>query len=79
MTLILLLSLGNPSEVVVTWVTLSSTKFSVVEYNKVGFPLTMRAFGSITKFVDGGTEHRVLFMHRVKLTGLIADQVYGRY
>ena len=64
---------------VVTWVTLSSTKFSIVEYNKVGFPLTMQAFGSITKFVDGGTEHRVLFMHRVKLTGLIADQVYGRY
>ena len=64
---------------VVTWVTLSLTDFSVVEYNKVGFPLTMRAFGSITKFVDGGTEHRVLFMHRVKLTGLIADQVYGRY
>ncbi|KAK2561166.1 Acid phosphatase type 7 [Acropora cervicornis] len=69
-------STGNPSEVIVTWVTLSSTKFSIVEYNKVGFPLTMRAFGSITKFVDGGTEHRVLFMHRVKLTGLIADQVY---
>ena len=50
-----------------------------MEYNKVGFPLTMRAFGRITKFVDGGAEHRVLFMHRVKLTGLIADQVYGRY
>lgn len=63
----------------VTWVTLTSTNFSIVEYNKGGFPLTMQANGSITKFTDGGSEHRVLYMHRVKLTGLAPDQVYGRY
>ena len=63
---------------VVTWVTLTSTNFSIVEYNKAGFPLTMRASGSITKFQDGGSEKRILYIHRVKLTGLAPDVVYGR-
>ena len=63
----------------VTWVTLASTDYSIVEYNKAGFPLTLRATGDITKFTDGGSEHRVLYMHRVKLTGLVPDQMYGGY
>jgi len=70
---------GDPSEMMVTWVTLKFTNFSIVEYNKAGFPLTMWASGSITKFTDGGSEHRVLYIHRVKLTGLAPDQVYGMY
>ncbi|XP_068729313.1 acid phosphatase type 7-like [Montipora capricornis] len=69
-------STGDPSEMIVTWVTLSFTNDSIVEYNKFGFPLTMRASGNITRFVDGGSEHRVLYMHRVKLTGLTPDEVY---
>ena len=63
----------------VTWVTLTSTNYSIVEYNKGGFPLTMKASGSITKFTDGGSKRRVLYIHRVKLTGLAYDQVYGMY
>ena len=63
----------------VTWVTLAITDYSIVQYNKAGFPLTLQASGEITKFIDGGSEHRVLYMHRVKLTGLIPDQMYGRY
>ncbi|MFA8344294.1 MAG: fibronectin type III domain-containing protein, partial [Rhodothermaceae bacterium] len=63
----------------VTWVTLAPTNYSIVEYNKAGFPLTLQATGGITKFTDGGSEHRVLYIHRVKLTGLVPDQMYGRY
>ena len=63
----------------VTWVTLTLTNYSIVEYNKGGFPLTLRATGTVTKFTDGGSQHRVLYMHRVKLTGLAYDQVYGGY
>ena len=50
-----------------------------MEYNKGGFPLTLRATGAVTKFTDGGSQHRALYMHRVKLMGLAYDQVYGGY
>ena len=63
----------------VTWVTLAATNYSIVEYNKVGLPLALRASGAITKFTDGGSAHRVLYIHRVKLTGLVPDQIYGKY
>ena len=62
----------------ITWVTLANTDYSIVEYNKAGFPPTLRTTGDITKFTDGGSEHRVLYMHRVKLTGLVPDQIYGK-
>ncbi|CAH3179914.1 unnamed protein product [Porites evermanni] len=71
-----LASTGDPTEMMVTWVTLTLTNYSIVEYNKGGFPLTLRATGAVTKFTDGGSQHRVLYMHRVKLTGLAYDQVY---
>ena len=77
-TYIVVLS-GDPTEMMVTWVTLAYTNYTVVEYNKAGFPLTLQASGDITKFTDGGSEHRVLYIHRVKLTGLVPDQMYGRY
>ena len=70
---------GDPTEMMVTWVTLAPTNYSIVEYNKVGLPLTLRASGGITKFTDGGPAKRVLYIHRVKLTGLVPGQRYGRY
>jgi len=69
-------STGDPTEMMVTWVTLAFTNYSIVEYNKAGFPLTLRVPGGVTKFTDGGSEHRVLYIHRVKLTGLVPDQMY---
>lgn len=77
LTFLVTITLGDPTEVMVTWVTLTLTNYSIVEYNKGGFPLTLRATGAVTKFTDGGSQHRVLYMHRVKLTGLAYDQVYG--
>ena len=70
---------GDPTEMMVTWVTLAYTNYTVVEYNKAGFPLTLQAAGDSTKFTDGGSEHRVLYIHRVKITGLVPDQMYGKY
>lgn len=63
----------------VTWVTLAQTEYSVVQYNKAGLSLTLQTSGTVTKFTDGGSAHRVLWMHRVKLTGLMPGQVYGMY
>ena len=71
---------GNPTEMIVTWTTLESTPYSVVEYNMVGEKLFSRMVtGSFTKFTDGGSEKRVEFIHRVKLTGLIPGKRYGVY
>ncbi|KAL9953577.1 hypothetical protein ACROYT_G041018 [Oculina patagonica] len=69
-------STGVPTEMMVTWVTLAPTNYSIVQYNKASFPLTLQATGGVTKFTDGGPAHRVLFIHRVKLTGLVPDQMY---
>ena len=79
MSLMYCYTLGDPTEMMVTWVTLAPTDYSIVQYNKAGFPLTLQASGGITKFTDGGSEHRVLYIHRVKLTGLVPDQMYGMY
>lgn len=69
-------STGDPTEMMVTWVTLAQTEYSVVQYNKAGLSLTLQTSGTVTKFTDGGSAHRVLWMHRVKLTGLMPGQVY---
>lgn len=47
----------NPSEMMVTWVTMNSTKTPKVEYNLIGeenFCLHSVGFSSV--FVDGGNE-----------------------
>lgn len=61
----------------VTWVTFSPTVNPTVEYNVHGEPLRFNAAGIMTKFKDGGWLHRVLYIHRTKLTGLKPDQSYG--
>lgn len=62
----------------VTWVTLTSAvKSSFVEYGVSSYDLV--AVGEQTDFVDGGREHRQLFMHRVVLTNLRPDTRYGKF
>ena len=55
------------------------TPYSVVEYNKLMKPLTLRATGAVTNFTDGGSEHIVRYIHRVKLTGLVPATTYGKF
>ena len=60
---------------VVTWVTLSTlNESSIVEYGRTS--LSSVAKGTRTKFVDGGKEKRVIYMHRVTLTGLSPGKKY---
>ncbi|PFX26343.1 Iron/zinc purple acid phosphatase-like protein [Stylophora pistillata] len=70
------LMIGDPTEMMVTWVTFSPTVNQTVEYNVHGEPLRFNATGTMTKFKDGGWLLRVLYIHRTKLTGLKPEQSY---
>ena len=61
----------------VTWVTLNSTRDTVVEYGPDG--LTMSATGTQTAFQDGGDQKRVIYVHKVLLIGLKPLQKYSTY
>ncbi|XP_025104272.1 LOW QUALITY PROTEIN: acid phosphatase type 7-like [Pomacea canaliculata] len=65
---------GNSTEMVVTWVTQDTTSTSTVMYGLSDLNLT--ASGSMTTFVDGGSQHRKLYIHRVTLTGLLPGHKY---
>lgn len=68
---------NDPTEMMITWVTLDKTNASIVEYGEglqIGF--TLKAVGQETAFVDGGSEKRKLYMHRVLLQGLTPGQRY---
>ncbi|XP_054714033.1 acid phosphatase type 7-like [Uloborus diversus] len=69
------LSCGNsPTEMMVTWVTMDPTNTSTVEYGLRKLDHTQT--GTVSKFVDGGSEARVLFIHRVLLTDLKPNTEY---
>ena len=61
---------------VVTWVTMNRTTASVVEYGRDNLNTVAR--GSQDVFIDGGSERRHIYMHRVTLSGLMPGQSYGR-
>ena len=62
----------------ITWVTFAYVD-SIVEYGFADKALSSMALGKVTNFTDGGSEHRVLYVHRVKLTGLKPGTSYGTY
>lgn len=52
---------------------------SVVEYgDRCKLPMNKRAFGFATKYKACGWKERILYMHRVKLEGLIPGRGYGK-
>ncbi|XP_046847754.1 acid phosphatase type 7-like [Xenia sp. Carnegie-2017] len=67
---------GDETEMVITWVTFAKNVDSIVEYGLADHALDGRKSGSATKFTDGGSEHRILYIHRVKLTGLKPSTLY---
>ncbi|KAG5450963.1 Acid phosphatase type 7 [Clonorchis sinensis] len=70
------LALGDRADIiVVTWVTLLPTNASIVLYGTSEL-LSQTASGSRSTYVDGGTERRVLYNHRVTLTDLLHGHRY---
>ncbi|XP_064622979.1 acid phosphatase type 7-like [Lineus longissimus] len=67
---------AKPTEMVFTWVTFTDTG-SVVEYGLSSSQLDMSAKGASEEFRDGGKEKRIIFMHRVTVTGLSSGQMYN--
>ncbi len=60
----------------VTWVTWNDT-MSYVEYSdKNPLKLDKTALGHSVKFVDGGTEKREMWIHRVTIENLRANSTY---
>ena len=63
----------------ITWVTMASSVKSVVEYGeRYKLPLNKRAFGEATKYKTCGWKERIIYMHRVRLEGLVPGQGYGK-
>lgn len=67
----------SPTKMVVTWVTQNKTSASIVIYGISS--LNQAALGNMTTFVDGGSQHHTLYIHRVTLSGLIPGQKYGNF
>ncbi|XP_071079629.1 acid phosphatase type 7-like isoform X1 [Haliotis cracherodii] len=63
-----------PDQMVVTWVTLDEAGTATVNYGEGKLDQTQ--FGKTTVFTDGGTEKRVLYIHRVLLSGLNLGHQY---
>ena len=67
---------ATPSQMIVTWVTLDYVNVSAVEYGINNIKNV--AVGTSEIFVDGGSEHRQLNIHRVILTNLLPNQTYSK-
>ncbi|KAK2561015.1 Acid phosphatase type 7 [Acropora cervicornis] len=68
---------GDPTEMMITWVTLSEAVKSVVEYGeRCRMPLSKRAYGSSTEYNTCGWKKRKIYIHRVKLEGLVPGRGY---
>ncbi len=61
----------------VSWVTMNATSASIVEYGVN--ELSKSAKGESNKFVDGGAEHRTLYVHKVIITKLVPEKTYSEY
>lgn len=63
---------------VVTWTTFDPAESLVVFGQAPGKTLPHKASGNATRFVDGGSLGRAMFIHRVTLRGLLPGQSYGK-
>ncbi|CAF2621437.1 unnamed protein product [Rotaria sp. Silwood2] len=60
----------------VTWSTQTLANESYVEYSLWNEELTLRENATISKFIDGSSAHRVLYMYRAILKNLTMNTVY---
>ena len=66
---------ADPTQMVVTWVTLNKTGSSKVEYGVASFDHA--AAGVQTEFIDGGAEKRKIYIHRATMTDLKPGAKYS--
>ncbi len=70
------LSFGQQvNDIIVTWSTQNPTKTSVVGYT-INYRKFYNTSGTETKFVDGGSLHRIQYIHRVTLKNLRFNTTY---
>ena len=62
---------------VVTWVTLTQTNSTVVEYGPTTFSMYVK--GTEEVFKDGGSEKRRIYIHRAKMINLVPGNQYCKY
>uniref|UniRef100_A0A8C5WZK3 Purple acid phosphatase n=1 Tax=Laticauda laticaudata TaxID=8630 RepID=A0A8C5WZK3_LATLA len=67
---------GDPTSMVVTWTTFDPAESLVLFGQAPGKALPHKASGNATRFVDGGSLGRAMFIHRVTLRGLLPGQTY---
>lgn len=62
----------------ITWVTMAKSVKTIVEYGeRYKQPLNKKAYGSATEYETCGWRERTIYIHRVKLKGLIPGIGYG--
>ena len=61
----------------VTWVTMHTSPEPVVEYGRKGF--NHRVIAKTTRFVDGGSQKRHIYVHRALLDGLHTYEKYRKF
>lgn len=62
----------------VTWSTQLPTNGSIVEYSLMGGKLELVAMSNVSKFIDGSSAHRVLYMYRATLKNLVMNMTYSK-
>ncbi|CAF4991557.1 unnamed protein product [Rotaria socialis] len=60
----------------VTWSTQLLTNETYVEYSLWNGTFSLRENATMSKFIDGSSAHRVLYMYRATLKNLTMDTVY---
>mgnify|MGYP002379031586 FL=1 len=66
------------NEMAVTWSTQAATKSPYVEFSERGSSFTLKENAVMSKFVDGGSAHRVLYVYRAVMSNLTLNTTYGK-
>lgn len=66
------------NEMAVQWSTLLLANDSMVEYSLTGGKLDSVENATVSKFIDAGPAHRVVYMYRATLKNLVMNTTYSK-